>query len=116
MNDNNQTKENNTICTCPICGSDILEGKYGFYCNNKECKVSLRYDAYKYLGYNKKLSSAIAKNLLTVGETKKEVKCHSVKKNADFEAFLTWKYQKDEQYPNKNGLKFKAREEKNNAS
>lgn len=110
MDENNQTNENNKICKCQICGSDILQGKYGFYCSNKECKVSLRYDAYKYLGYSKKLSSAIAKNLLTAGETKKEVKCHSVKKNADFEAFLTWEYQKDEKYPNRTGLKFKNKE------
>lgn len=111
MNDNNQIKESNTICTCPICGSDILEGKYGFYCNNKECKVSLRYHAYKYAGYDKKLSASLAKELFTSGESKKEVKCHSTKTDKDFSAILTWTYSKDEQYPNKTGLKFKNREE-----
>ena len=110
MNDNNQIKENNTICICPICENNILTGEYGYYCSNKECKVSLRYHAYKYAGYNKKISTSLAKELFTSGESKKEVKCHSTKTDKDFSAILTWTYSKDEQYPNKTGLKFKNKE------
>lgn len=108
---NSKKYNNNIICKCPICENNILTGEYGYYCSNKECKVSLRYHAYKYAGYDKKLSASLAKELFTSGESKKEVKCHSTKTDKDFSAILTWTYSKDEQYPNKTGLKFKNREE-----
>lgn len=54
-----------TVCKCPNCGADILESRFGFYCENK-CGVKLGYDAFVNLGV-KKLTKTVAKSMFTKG-------------------------------------------------
>lgn len=39
----NPAKERSVVGTCPICGSDVLEGEKGYYCSNwsKGCKTGI---------------------------------------------------------------------------
>lgn len=83
------------ICKCPICGSDILEREKTYSCTNKDCNVFI----YKYALGAKLITSSQAKDLFLSGKTKTKVLCRS-KNNTDFEAVMTYKYDKKEKYPN----------------
>lgn len=102
---NNEKKEKTQICSCPVCGNDILEGKFGFYCSNKECNVKLNYEAAKYYGH-KKITASQAKELLTKNKTKKVVKLYSSAKQKSYEAHLVYTYDANNQYPNKITIEF----------
>ena len=94
------------ICKCPNCGSSIIEGKFGYACSNwKNCKVQIYFDATKRLG-GKKITKTQAKELLTTGQTKKEVDLVSAKTGKEYKAFLTYDFNVSEKYPNNVGIKF----------
>lgn len=93
------------ICKCPECGSSIIKGKYGYQCMDwQNCKVNIFYNATKNLG-GKKISEQVAKELLTQGKTKKKVELKS-KAGKKYSAYLTYKYIKEEKYPNKITIEF----------
>lgn len=96
-------QSNNQICQCPICGGDVIESKFGFYCKNK-CGLSLRFQALEYLK-GPKINKTMAKELILNGKTKKEYKFIS-KKNTPYQAYVTYKFEKEETYPNKFGIEF----------
>lgn len=57
-------KTNNIIGTCPRCKDDVIERSKGFFCNNTNCKFALFIEDLFWTSKKKKLTSAMAKNLL----------------------------------------------------
>lgn len=87
------------LCTCPKCGKNIVVNKFGYFCENKECNVKIyATQLEKSLGL-KNITKTQAKELLTKNKTSKKVKLKS-KTGKDYEAYLTYEYKKDAQYPN----------------
>lgn len=75
------------IGKCPVCGSDIFEGKRNFYCSNRQCDFALWKDNRFLEGMEKKLDKKMAKELLDKACTHiKEL--YSKKKDARFDADL----------------------------
>ena len=75
------------IGKCPVCGSDIFEGKRNFYCSNRQCDFALWKDNRFLEGMEKKLDKKMAKELLDKACT--HVKgLYSKKKDARFDADL----------------------------
>lgn len=75
------------IGKCPVCGSDIFEGKRNFYCSNRQCDFVLWKDNRFLEGMEKKLDKKMAKELLDKACT--HVKgLYSKKKDARFDADL----------------------------
>ena len=75
------------IGKCPVCGSDIFEGKRNFYCSNRQCDFALWKDNRFLEGMEKKLDKKMAKELLDKACT--HVKgLYSRKKDARFDADL----------------------------
>ena len=92
--------EKKKICKCPNCKNDIIETKLGYCCSDyKNCKVNIYFTSLK--NFNcPKINQTMAKELLTKGITSKKYKLHSNTKNKDFEAYLTYKFEPEKQYPN----------------
>ena len=75
------------IGKCPVCGSDIFEGKRNFYCSNRQCDFVLWKDNRFLEGMEKKLDKRMAKELLDKACT--HIKgLYSKKKDARFDANL----------------------------
>ena len=75
------------IGKCPVCGSDIFEGKRNFYCSNRQCDFALWKDNRFLEGMEKKLDKKMAKELLDKACT--HVKgLYSKKKDYKFDADL----------------------------
>lgn len=56
--------EREVIDKCPVCGSDIFEGKQNFYCSNRQCDFAL-WKENRFLGsMEKNLDKKMAKELL----------------------------------------------------
>lgn len=56
--------EKEVIGKCPVCGSDIFEGKQNFYCSNRQCDFAL-WKENRFLGsMEKNLDKKMAKELL----------------------------------------------------
>lgn len=73
------------IGKCPVCGSDIFEGKRNFYCSNRQCDFALWKDNRFLEGMEKKLDKKMAKELLDKACT--HIKgLYSKKKDARFDA------------------------------
>lgn len=75
------------IGKCPVCGSDIFEGKQNFYCSNRQCDFAL-WKENRFLGsMAKKLDKKMARELLDKACT--HVKgLYSKKKDMKFDADL----------------------------
>lgn len=79
--------EKELIGKCPVCGSDVFEGKRNFYCSNRQCDFALWKDNRFLEGMEKKLDKKMAKELLDKACT--HVKgLYSKKKDARFDADL----------------------------
>lgn len=75
------------IGKCPVCGSDIFEGKKNFYCSNRQCDFALWKENRFLEGMEKKLDKRMAKELLDKACT--HVKgLYSKKKDVRFDADL----------------------------
>ena len=75
------------IGKCPVCGSDIFEGKRNFYCSNRQCDFALWKDNRFLEGMEKKLDKKMAKELLDKACT--HIKgLYSKKKDSRFDADL----------------------------
>lgn len=102
---NSPKQYDNEICKCPNCGSSIIEGKFGYGCSDwKNCKVQIYFNAIERLG-GKKISKTQAKELLTNGETKKEVDLIS-KAGKPYKAKLIYSFNIKDKYPNNISIKF----------
>lgn len=75
------------IGKCPVCGSDVFEGKQNFYCSNRQCDFAL-WKENRFLGsMEKSLDKKMAKELLSKACT--HVKgLYSRKKDMKFDADL----------------------------
>lgn len=103
---NKKMADKEVICECPHCKGNIVENKFGYGCSDwKNCKVQIGYEAYKRFGV-KKVSKAVAKQLLTNGKTTKTQKCYSSAKQKEYDAYLTYEFKEGEQYPNVTGITF----------
>lgn len=79
--------EREAIGKCPVCGSDVFEGKQNFYCSNHQCDFAL-WKENRFLGsMEKNLDKKMAKELLAKACT--HVKgLYSRKKDIKFDADL----------------------------
>lgn len=75
------------IGKCPVCGSDIFEGKRNFYCSNRQCDFALWKDNRFLEGMEKKLDKKMAKELLDKACTHIK-RLYSKKKDDRFDADL----------------------------
>lgn len=63
-------KDRESIGSCPVCGSQVYEGKQNFYCESRECRFVL-WKENRYLEkMKKKLDAKMAKDLLAKGKTR----------------------------------------------
>ena len=53
---------------CPVCGSDVREGKKNYYCTGQECRFSLWKDDHFLASQGKKMDKATAKKFLKKGK------------------------------------------------
>jgi DNA topoisomerase-3 len=56
-----------SIGTCPVCGSEVYEGKQNFYCANRECKFALWKENRFLESMKKEMTKKIATDLLKKG-------------------------------------------------
>ncbi len=96
----------NILCKCPNCSNHILYTEKGYFCIDKSCGASIFTNHIEKVFNYKKISKTVAKELLTKGITKKKVKLKSTKSNKEFEAYLTYSYDKDRPYKNNVYIKF----------
>ncbi len=91
----------NMLCKCPICNKYVITNDNGYFClDSRNCGLGIfNNNLEKKFGY-KKINKTQAKELFLKGITKKKVKLVSQKNNKEFEAFLTYTYNKDEKYKN----------------
>lgn len=88
------------LCKCPECGKNVIVNDYGYFCEDKECGVKIFKTALdKSLGL-KTITKTQAKELFTKGKTSKKAKFISKKTSREYEAYLTYKFDKNAQYPN----------------
>ncbi len=58
-----------TFGKCPKCGSDVICGKFGYFCENKECKISIRFEEKFFEWKGVKLTEKMVVDFLTNGKT-----------------------------------------------
>lgn len=75
------------IGKCPVCGSDIFEGKKNFYCSSRQCDFALWKENRFLEGMEKKLDKRMAKELLDKACTHVRG-LYSKKKDVRFDADL----------------------------
>ncbi len=95
-----------SICKCPVCKCDIIENDKNYYCSNKECMVRI----FKNARGAKNITKKSCKELLLKGITSTRVKCET-KDNREIEVYLSYKFNKDNQYPNQIDYVFDIKEE-----
>jgi len=91
------------ICKCPVCGSNIVEGKYGYHCT--KCKASINFNALEKLG-KKKITETEAKELFTKGITKKSTVITFPNSGKEAEVYLTYTYDETAKYINNIGFEY----------
>ena len=102
-----QLANKNEICKCPVCGSSIVANKYGFGCSNyNNCKVNIFKDTSVKFGASRNITEKQAKELFLKGETSAKLKFKSKRTGKEFEAKLSYTYNKNAKYPNDLKLKF----------
>ena len=75
------------IGKCPVCGSDVFEGKKNFYCSSRQCDFALWKENRFLEGMEKKLDKRMAKELLDKACTHVRG-LYSKKKDVRFDADL----------------------------
>lgn len=74
-----------TIGKCPRCGGAVIEGKKGFFCENRDCRFALWKDNRFFTAKKKTLTKAVAAALLKDGRVKL-TGCHSEKTGKTYDA------------------------------
>ncbi len=91
----------NMLCKCPVCNKYIVESEIGYFCNGaRSCGVGIFKNNLENIFNYKKITKTQAKELFSKGITKKKVKLISNKNKKEFEAYLTYTYNKDNKYKN----------------
>lgn len=62
-----ETARGEVVGKCPVCGSDVREGKKNYYCTGQECRFSLWKDDHFLASQGKKMDKATAEKLLKKG-------------------------------------------------
>ena len=78
------SKEVQTVGTCPICGSSIIEQQKGFFCSNRKCHFALWKSNRYFDSIGKTLTATVAQKLLSNGEVKLKG-CKSAKTGRRFD-------------------------------
>ncbi len=103
----------NFLCKCPICDKYVLENDNGYFCiDSRNCKLGIFKNNLESKFKYKKINKTQAKELFSKGITKKLVKLTN-KSNKEFEAYLTYEYNKENQYRNNVYIKFQEKEDTN---
>ena len=101
------TNEREVLCTCPNCGSQIIENKLGYGCSNyKQCKVQIFSNALEKRFKKKTITKKQAIEMFTKGITSKKASGLVSKSGKEFEAYITYHFNKDAQYPNEINISF----------
>ncbi len=79
-----------SIGNCPCCGSHVIEKQKGFFCENKECKFVLWKQNRFFDAIGKKMTKAVAENLLQKGQVRLS-NCVSKKTGNSYSAILHMK-------------------------
>ena len=95
--------ERTKLCDCPICQNPIIEKQNLYGCINKDCDVAI----FKNSLNAKLITRTQAKNLLLHGNSETKVLCKS-KNGNDFEALMTYRYDKNAKYHNVLGFDFNS--------
>ena len=72
------------IGKCPKCGSDVAEKSKGFFCSDKDCKFALWKDNRFFESFGKKMTRAVAEDLIKTGSAKLR-KCKSSRTGKEFD-------------------------------
>ncbi len=72
---------------CPVCGSDVVERKKGYFCSNRECRFALWKENRYFDAIGKKMTRQIAESLITTGKVNL-TKCRSRKSGRTYDAVL----------------------------
>ena len=62
------TARGEVIGKCPVCGSDVREGKKNYYCTGQDCQFSLWKDDHFLVSQGKKMDKTTAKKFLNKGK------------------------------------------------
>lgn len=81
-------KETKAIGKCPVCGSDVVEKRKGWFCSNPDCRFGLWADNRFFASIGKSMTADLAEKLLT-GKPVRLKKCRSRKTGNTFDADVT---------------------------
>ncbi len=73
-----------SIGKCPKCGKDIAEKSKGFFCSGNDCKFALWKDNRFFESFGKKMTRAVAIDLINTGRAKL-TKCKSSRTGKEFD-------------------------------
>lgn len=73
------------IGKCPVCGSDVVEKRKGWFCRNPDCRFGLWVDNRFFASIGKSMTADLAEKLLT-GDPVHLKKCRSRKTGNSFDA------------------------------
>ena len=76
------------IGICPCCGKSVIEKSKGFFCENNSCQFVLWKDNRFFNSLSKKITRAVAEQLLSKGSIKLK-KCRSVKTGKTYDCTVT---------------------------
>ena len=80
--------EDKVIGKCPVCGSDVVEKRKGWFCSNPDCRFGLWADNRFFASIGKSMTADLAEKLLT-GKPVRLKKCRSRKTGNTFDADVT---------------------------
>lgn len=80
--------EAKVIGKCPVCGSDVVEKRKGWFCSNPACRFGLWADNRFFASIGKDMTADLAEKLLT-GKPVRLKKCRSRKTGNTFDADVT---------------------------
>ena len=72
---------------CPRCGKEVLDGRKGYFCSDRDCRFVLWKENRFFAGLGKTLSASMAETLLKEGEIRLKG-CRSAKTGKTFDAVV----------------------------
>ena len=64
----NSIMQSNVVGICPVCNSDVIEKKKGWFCDNHNCKFALWSDNKFFISIGKNMTLKIASELIKNGK------------------------------------------------
>jgi DNA topoisomerase-3 len=85
------------IAKC-VCGGNIVDDRWSWHCDR--CARSISKDGLSRIFKGPKMTEAQAKELFLRGITSRKLRMTSLKSGKSFEAYLTYRFEPSEKYPN----------------